>query len=143
MAGRVDRWRRAVQDRARAGAQASARDDSRGASWSARPTIRARLARRARFRKRAASETCAIVGQNAEPDARAELRTAAHAADRARSAISPSATATASSGSRSIFWAAAPVPPAMFVKHQMITRENVDHLYPNDALLGVERFARF
>jgi ribose transport system substrate-binding protein len=26
------------------------------------------------------------------------------------------------------------VPPATFVKHQLITRENVDTLYPNDAL---------
>jgi ribose transport system substrate-binding protein len=30
------------------------------------------------------------------------------------------------------------VPPAIFVRHQIVTRENVDHLYPNDALLGVE-----
>ena len=28
-----------------------------------------------------------------------------------------------------------PVPPAVFVKHQLITRENVDHFYPNDSLL--------
>ena len=26
--------------------------------------------------------------------------------------------------------------PAIFVRHQIVTRENVDHLYPNDALLG-------
>jgi hypothetical protein len=35
------------------------------------------------------------------------------------------------------------VPPAIFVKHQLVTRDNVDHLYPNDALMGVERYARF
>ena len=34
-------------------------------------------------------------------------------------------------------------PPAVFVKHQLVTRANVDHLYPNDALMGVERYARF
>ena len=28
-----------------------------------------------------------------------------------------------------------PVPPAVFLKHQLITRENVDHVYPNDSLL--------
>lgn len=28
-----------------------------------------------------------------------------------------------------------PVPPAVFVKHQLITPENVDEIYPNDALL--------
>jgi ribose transport system substrate-binding protein len=36
-----------------------------------------------------------------------------------------------------------PAPPAMFVKHQIVTRDNVDHLYPNDALMGVEPYARF
>jgi ribose transport system substrate-binding protein len=36
-----------------------------------------------------------------------------------------------------------PVPPAVFVRHQIITRENVDHFYPNDALLGVETPAHF
>ena len=30
-----------------------------------------------------------------------------------------------------------PTPPAVLMKHQLITRENVDHVYPNDALLGV------
>jgi hypothetical protein len=35
------------------------------------------------------------------------------------------------------------VPPAVFVKHQIITRDNVDHLYPNDSLMGVETYARF
>ena len=28
-----------------------------------------------------------------------------------------------------------PVPPAIFVKHQLVTPENVDHIYPNDRLL--------
>ncbi len=28
-----------------------------------------------------------------------------------------------------------PVPPAVFAKHHLITPENVDHFYPNDALL--------
>src|SRR5215469_5530166 len=28
-----------------------------------------------------------------------------------------------------------PMPPAVFVKHQLITPENVDHFYPNDSLL--------
>jgi hypothetical protein len=27
----------------------------------------------------------------------------------------------------------------MFIKHELITPENVDHLYPNDALMGVTR----
>ena len=35
------------------------------------------------------------------------------------------------------------VPPAVFVHHQVITRENVDHYYPNDALLGVSTYAGY
>ena len=34
----------------------------------------------------------------------------------------------------------------MFIKAYLqrpITRENVDHFYPNDALMGVETYARF
>ena len=26
-------------------------------------------------------------------------------------------------------------PPAVFVKHQLVTPENVDHIYPNDRLM--------
>ena len=29
------------------------------------------------------------------------------------------------------------VPPAVFVKHQLVTPENVDHIYPNDHLMQV------
>jgi ribose transport system substrate-binding protein len=35
------------------------------------------------------------------------------------------------------------VPPAVFVRHQIITPENVDHFYPNDALLGTATPAHF
>jgi len=86
--------------------------------------------------------TCAIVGQNAEPDARAELR-------------EPRTPVVASVGyfpekygdglirlALDIL-ARKAVPPAVFVRHQLVTRENVDHLYPNDALLGVEPRASF
>jgi len=27
------------------------------------------------------------------------------------------------------------VPPAVFVKHQLVTPENVNHVYPNDELI--------
>jgi len=36
-----------------------------------------------------------------------------------------------------------PAPPAVFVHHHVITRENVDHYYPNDALLGVSTYAGY
>jgi ribose transport system substrate-binding protein len=85
---------------------------------------------------------CAIVGQNAEPDARAELR-------------EPRTPFVASVGyfpekyGDGLIRLALeilckrPVPPAVFVKHQIITRVNVDHFYPNDALMGVETYSRF
>ena len=94
------------------------------------------------FQEAGRSETCAIVGQNAEPDARAELRadespliaSVGYFPERYGEGVIRLATE---------ILARRPVPPAMFVKHQMVTRENVDHLYPNDALMGVERYARF
>jgi ribose transport system substrate-binding protein len=83
-----------------------------------------------------AGRVAAIVGQNAEPDARAELR-------------DPNTPLIASVGYfpekygegliRLVLdiLAHKPVPPAVFVRHQLVTRENVDHLYPNDTLLGI------
>jgi ribose transport system substrate-binding protein len=77
-----------------------------------------------------------VVGQNAEPEARAELRSAN----------------TPLIGSVGYFpekygdglirlaldiLAKKSVPPALFIKHQLITAENVDHYYPNDSLLGI------
>jgi ribose transport system substrate-binding protein len=89
------------------------------------------------FQEAGRADTCAIAGQNAEPDARAELR-------------EPRTPLVASVGYFPEKYgdglirvaldllARKAVPPAVFVRHQIITRENVDHLYPNDALLGVE-----
>jgi hypothetical protein len=35
------------------------------------------------------------------------------------------------------------VPPAVFVHHHVITRKNVDHYIPNDALLSVSTYAGY
>ena len=94
------------------------------------------------FQEAGRSETCAIVGQNAEPDARAELRqprtpliaSVGYFPERYGDGLVRLALEIL--GRR-------PVAPAMFVKHQIVTKENVDHLYPNDALMGVETYARF
>jgi ribose transport system substrate-binding protein len=94
------------------------------------------------FQESGRSEHCAIVGQNAEPDARAELReprtpliaSVGYFPERYGDGLIRLALEIL--GRR-------PVAPAMFVKHQIVTRENVDHLYPNDALMGVETYARF
>ena len=94
------------------------------------------------FQEAGRATTCAIVGQNAEPDARAELR-------------EPRTPLVASVGyfpdkygdglirlALDIL-AKKAVPPAIFVKHHIITRENVEHYYPNDALMGVETWAKY
>jgi hypothetical protein len=79
---------------------------------------------------------CAIVDQNAEPDARAGLR---HSRT---SLVASVAYFPVRYGDDLIrlardILARRPVPPAVFVHHQAITADNVDHFYPNDALLRV------
>jgi ribose transport system substrate-binding protein len=84
---------------------------------------------------------CAIVGHNGEPDARAELR-------------EPRTPLVASVGffperyGDGVLKLALdilghrPAPPAAFVHHQIITPANVDHIYPNDTLLGGSQSTR-
>jgi ribose transport system substrate-binding protein len=87
------------------------------------------------FQEAGRAETCAIVGQNAEPDARAELRvtrtpllaSVGYFPERYGDALIKLALDLLAHRS---------TPPAVFVRHQVITAENVDHFYPNDALLG-------
>jgi ribose transport system substrate-binding protein len=88
------------------------------------------------FQESGRAATCAIVGQNAEPDARAELRqprtpligSVAYFPERYGEELI--ALALDILGQR-------PTPPAKFVRHQVITAANLDHYYPNDALLDV------
>ena len=85
--------------------------------------------------------SCAIAGQNAEPDARAELRRA-HTPLVASIGYFPEKYGDGLIRLALDILGRRPVSPAAFVRHQVITRENVDHLYPNDALMGVEPYAR-
>lgn len=77
----------------------------------------------------------AVVGQNAEPDARQELR-------EARSPFIASVAYFPERYGEGLIRVALDllaqkhVPPAVFIKHQLVTPDNVDHLYPNDELLG-------
>jgi ribose transport system substrate-binding protein len=88
------------------------------------------------FQEAGRTENCAIMGQNASPEARAELRE----------------TGTRMIGSVAYFpekygddlvrvaldiLNRRRVPPAVFVKHQLITPETVNHYYPNDDLLAM------
>ncbi len=94
------------------------------------------------FQEAGRAETCAIVGQNAEPDARAELR-------QPRTPLVGSVGYFPEKYGDGLIrlaldiLARRPVPPAVFVRHHLITPENVDHFYPNDALLGVDTYAGY
>jgi ribose transport system substrate-binding protein len=94
------------------------------------------------FQEAGRSDNCAIVGQNAEPDARAELR-AEHSPLIASVGYFPERYGEGVIRLALDLLGRRASPPAVFVKHQLVTRDNVDHLYPNDALMGVERYARF
>lgn len=94
------------------------------------------------FEEAGRADTCAIVGQNAEPDARAELR-------QPRTPLIASVGYFPERYGDGLVKLAVdlltrkPVPPAVFVHHHVITKENVDHFYPNDALLGVGTYAGY
>jgi ribose transport system substrate-binding protein len=88
------------------------------------------------FQEAGRESTCAVVGQNAEPDARVELR------ERRTPFVASVGYFPEKYGPGLIRLALdilsnRPVPPAMFMRHQVITAENVDHYYPNDSLLGI------
>jgi len=91
----------------------------------------------ARAFQEAGRGTCAIVGQNAEPDARIELREP-HTPLVASIGYFPERYGEGLIRLAIDILARKAVPPAVFVRHQIVTRENVDHLYPNDELLGVK-----
>jgi ribose transport system substrate-binding protein len=94
------------------------------------------------FQEAGRGDSCAIVGQNAEPDARAELR-AAGSPLIASVGFFPERYGDGVIRLALDILGRRAVPPAIFVKHQIVTRDNVDDLYPNDALMCVEPYARF
>lgn len=86
------------------------------------------------FQEAGRMEHCAIVGQNAEPQGRAELRKPN------TRLIGSVAYFPEKYGARIIRLALdilehKPTPPAVFMKHQLVTAENVNHFYPNDTLI--------
>jgi ribose transport system substrate-binding protein len=94
------------------------------------------------FQEAGRAAQCAVVGQNAEPDARAELR-------EPRSPFVASVAYFPEKYGDGLIALALDllshrrVPPAVFVTHELITADNVDHFYPNDVLLNVRPFSRF
>ena len=87
------------------------------------------------FQECGRSASCTVVGQNAEPEARAEMRqpgtrligSVAYFPERYGDVIVRLATDVLLGKN---------VPPAAFTTHQLITPRNVDRLYPNDSLLA-------
>ena len=79
-------------------------------------------------------QQCCVVGQNASLDAREELRrghssligSVAYFPERYGDEIIRLAAATLSGHS---------IPPAVFTRHELVTRENVDRIYPLDGVL--------
>jgi len=98
-------------------------------------TILERVRKHLRESKAGRVSECAVVGQNGEPEARCEPRV-----PRTR-LIGSVAYFSEKYGEGVIglaldILASKVVPPAVFIKHQLLTPVNVEHLYPNDSLLG-------
>jgi ribose transport system substrate-binding protein len=88
------------------------------------------------FQEPGRTDSCAIMGQNASPEGRMQLR------QRGTRLIGSVAYFPEKYGADLVQVALdilhrRPVPPAVFVKHQLVTPENVDQVYPDDALLEV------
>ncbi len=90
------------------------------------------------FEEAGRAADCAVVGHNAEPEGRAELR-------QPRTRLIGSVAYFPEKYGAGVIRLALNIlarkatPPAVFIKHQLITPENVDHFYPNDELMGVTR----
>jgi ribose transport system substrate-binding protein len=88
------------------------------------------------FQEAGRANECAIVAHNAEPEGRAELR-------EPNTRLIGSVAYFPEKYGDSVMRLALQLlehkatPPAVFMRHQVITPENVDHTYPNDTLMGV------
>ena len=87
------------------------------------------------FEEAGRAAECAVAGQNAELEARAEMRSA-----RTRLVASvgyfPEKYGDGLLRLALDILARRAVAPALFTNHQIITPENVDHFYPNDSLMA-------
>ena len=88
------------------------------------------------FEEAGRASECAIVGQNAEPEARAELRSP-NTRLIASVAFFPEKYGDGLLRLSLDIMARKAVPPAVFTTHHVITPDNVDHFYSNDSLLTV------
>ena len=86
------------------------------------------------FQEAGRTDSCAIMGQNASPEGRAELRQPGNAIGRSVAYFPEKYGAEIVAVALDILHRRA-VPPAVFVKHQLVTPETVNHIYPNDELM--------
>ncbi len=87
------------------------------------------------FEEAGRAECCAVMGQNGSPEARMELR---RPGTRLIGSVGYFPEKYGEGLMRLVLSLVEkkPIPSAVFIKHRLITRENVNHLYPNDALIG-------
>jgi ribose transport system substrate-binding protein len=80
-------------------------------------------------------QSCAIIGHNASLEARAEMR---HGGSSLIGSVGffPERYGEGVMALALDILRHRPTPPAVFIKHQLVTPDNVNHLYPNDALLS-------
>lgn len=88
------------------------------------------------FQEAGRTDACAIVSHNASPEGRTEMR------QPGTRLVGSVAYFPEKYGEQILKLALdilhhRPVPPAVFVKHQMVTPDNVNHIYPNDELIGM------
>jgi ribose transport system substrate-binding protein len=92
------------------------------------------------FQEAGRSECCAIMGHNASPEGRAELR-------QPNSRLLGSVAFFPERYGEDLIRVSLdilnrrPVPPAVFVEHKLITPGTVDHFYPNDSLTQADAIA--
>jgi ribose transport system substrate-binding protein len=90
------------------------------------------------FQEAGRSENCAVIGQNASPEGRAELR-------QPKTRFVGSVAYFPERYGENLIRVSLdilnqrPVPPAVFVEHKLVTPGTVDHYYPNDALANLVR----
>jgi ribose transport system substrate-binding protein len=86
------------------------------------------------FQEAGRTEACAIVGHNASPEGRTEMRQPGTRLVGSVAYFPEKYGAEILRVALDILHHRA-VPPAVFVKHQMVTPDNVNHVYPNDELM--------
>ncbi|HEY7390231.1 MAG TPA: substrate-binding domain-containing protein [Bryobacteraceae bacterium] len=86
------------------------------------------------FQEAGRAERCAVMSHNASPEGRAELREP-HTRLVGSVGYFPERYGEDLIRVSLDLLNRRPVPPAVFVKHQIITPETVDHFYPNDGLV--------